>query len=335
MRKLLGYYKSCFSLRSSIICSLALVAALCTIFSVLNFARYDVEINDNGRIINTGVYSKTVEDALYEAGIKVSEYDELSQPLTSNLRKTKKIIIKRAKPVILSVENKETKIYTTLDNVGEVLNKEGIAIDENHLLATSMDTKISEGLKIEIIPKVYQEEVEIASLPFETVKKPNGNMEKGSTRVSRNGIDGEKKIVYKVIKHNGKVLEKQVVGEEVTKKPISKVVEYGTSSTVMTSRGDSLRIKRELTCSATAYCLKGRTATGRTAQRGVVAVDPSVIPLGSKLYIQTSSGSYVYGYAVAADTGGAIRGNKVDLYMETRQECINFGRRQVKVYILE
>ena len=66
-----------------------------------------------------------------------------------------------------------------------------------------------------------------------------------------------------------------------------------------------------------------------------LAVDPSVIPLGSKLYIETSDGGYVYGYATAEDTGGAIKGNKVDLFFPTYNECMSFGRRSVKVYILE
>ena len=65
------------------------------------------------------------------------------------------------------------------------------------------------------------------------------------------------------------------------------------------------------------------------------AQPPRVIPLGSRLYIETPDGRFVYGHAVAADTGGSIKGNKVDLYMETRSECLSFGVRNVKVYVLE
>ncbi|MCD8048251.1 MAG: ubiquitin-like domain-containing protein [Clostridia bacterium] len=100
---------------------------------------------------------------------------------------------------------------------------------------------------------------------------------------------------------------------------------------------------RVITCEATAYTSSedetwpyssGITATGVPFQVGVVAVDPDVIPLKSKLYIETEDGSYVYGYCVADDTGGAIKGNKVDLAMNTKEECFDFGRRTVKVYIL-
>ena len=99
---------------------------------------------------------------------------------------------------------------------------------------------------------------------------------------------------------------------------------------------------RMITCEATAYtsaadeCGKsdGITASGAMFEVGVVAVDPRVIPLGTKLYIESVDGKYVYGYCTALDTGGAIKGNKVDLAMNTKSECFQFGRRKVTVYIL-
>ena len=67
---------------------------------------------------------------------------------------------------------------------------------------------------------------------------------------------------------------------------------------------------------------------------GCVAVDPRVIPLGTKLYIETPDGSFVYGHSIAADTGGAIKGNRVDLFFPTHSQALQFGRRNVNVYIL-
>ena len=78
----------------------------------------------------------------------------------------------------------------------------------------------------------------------------------------------------------------------------------------------------------------GITASGMKAARGIVAVDPRVIPLGTKLYIESLDGSADYGYAIAGDTGGAIKGNRVDLFMDTKAEALQWGRRSVKVYIL-
>lgn len=85
----------------------------------------------------------------------------------------------------------------------------------------------------------------------------------------------------------------------------------------------------EFVCESTAYCLRGRTASGRMAGPGIVAVDPAVIPLGTRLHVEG------YGYAVAGDTGAAIKGKKVDVWFSTREECLQWGRRKVKVSLLQ
>ncbi len=111
-----------------------------------------------------------------------------------------------------------------------------------------------------------------------------------------------------------------------------------SGSTVTTATGEVLTVKQVLACEATAYTCPGyvgTTATGTTARVGAIAVDPRFIPLGSKLYVVTDDGQYVYGYCTAEDTGGAIKGNIIDLYFNTWDECIQFGRRACTVYVLE
>ena len=100
--------------------------------------------------------------------------------------------------------------------------------------------------------------------------------------------------------------------------------------------------KYVIECTATAYDPSpeenggwgGMSATGVPLQPGVIAVDPKVIPLGSRVYIESLDGSWTYGYALAADTGGAIKGNRVDLLFLTKSECYEFGRRKCRVYVL-
>ncbi len=115
-------------------------------------------------------------------------------------------------------------------------------------------------------------------------------------------------------------------------------------NTAITASG-TFTFSKRIPCTATAYDdsaqsqgkWAGQTATGRKPAYGVIAVDPKVIPLNSKLYIESADGgqSWVYGFAVAGDTGGAIKGNKVDLFYNTREQCYNFGRRDCIVYILD
>jgi len=106
---------------------------------------------------------------------------------------------------------------------------------------------------------------------------------------------------------------------------------------ILTSRGTVMRYKKVINVTSTAYTHTGyRTASLTYPKVGTVAVDPTVIPLGSKLYIESSDGeSWIYGYAVAEDTGPLIKGNRIDLFMETQDECVFFGVRDAKVYILE
>lgn len=105
--------------------------------------------------------------------------------------------------------------------------------------------------------------------------------------------------------------------------------------TMETFSGDVLAYTDCLTVEATAYSGGGKTAMGTAAGEGTVAVDPDVIPLGSRLYITAEDGSsWVYGYAVAEDTGGSIQGERVDLFFWSESDCRAFGRRTAKVYVL-
>lgn len=105
--------------------------------------------------------------------------------------------------------------------------------------------------------------------------------------------------------------------------------------TMETFSGDVLAYTDCLTVEATAYSGGGKTAMGTATGEGTVAVDPDVIPLGSRLYITAEDGSsWVYGYAVAEDTGGSIQGERVDLFFWSESDCRAFGRRTAKVYVL-
>ena len=196
---------------------------------------------------------------------------------------------------------------------------------------------------------------------FETVRVANPDMEKGTEKVVQEGKDGVRTSIYEVVWSNGEQISRQFV-EELDSTAVDQIVEYGTAvspadaviasdaspiasisnnadgSGVLTLQsGATLRFSSAKSMTATAYTAgydgaDYTTATGTFVRVGPVAVDKKVIPLGTKMYIVTNDG-VVYGTAVAEDTG--VKGNKVDLYYETYQQCINFGRRSCTVYILE
>ena len=153
--------------------------------------------------------------------------------------------------------------------------------------------------------------------------------------------------MYRVVYEDGVLVTKELVQESVVSAPINKIIEYGTVAQYTTARGETFRYSKVLNMRATAYTSSykdtgktpdhpafGITYTGIKARRGIIAVDPKVIPLGTRVYVEGVGKTPDYGYALAADIGGAIKGDLIDLYFETQEEADNWGLRKVRVYIL-
>ena len=191
-------------------------------------------------------------------------------------------------------------------------------------------------------------DIERSGVKHETTIVYNNNQYVDYKEVVQKGSDGMKKSVYAESYVNGLLVERSLEEEIVYKEPVEEIIEVGTKQRILpTSRG-GFRFKNEMDLVATAYDLSyescgkypddpyyGITASGTKAQPGTVAVDPSVIPLGTKLYIASTDGSHDYGFATDLDTGSAIKGYRIDLFMEDKADALNFGIRQVKVYILD
>ena len=183
---------------------------------------------------------------------------------------------------------------------------------------------------------VTQEE----TVPFNIIRRANEELRRGETEVVQEGVDGVKEVDYEISYTEGVETGRTEIASRVITKPVDKIVEYGTAESNEPDPG--FEYKYVLECTATAYDPSpeenggygGMSATGVPLHKGVIAVDPKVIPLGSRVYIEALDGSWSYGYAVAADTGGAIKGNKVDLLYPTKSECYQFGRRKCRVYVL-
>ncbi|NPV87924.1 peptidoglycan-binding protein [Coprothermobacteraceae bacterium] len=164
-----------------------------------------------------------------------------------------------------------------------------------------------------------------AYIPPKVVVRPSNTVAQGKVVVLDPGQPTIKKQTWQVTLVDGKTVSKKLVNEVLVREGTTKVVALGQG----VYRGQAV----EMLMIATAYTagepgVNHWTATGTRVRYGIVAVDPKVIPLGTRLYVEG------YGYAVAADTGGAIKGNRIDLYFNTREECIKWGRRLVKVYVL-
>lgn len=224
--------------------------------------------------------------------------------------------------------NNETKEYTsTKKTVGEALKSIGIATKKD-LVHPPVDTLLENDTHIYVIKKgetfnIKEEPIEV---PIEY--KEDFDMAFGTEQVIYEGKQGTVTVISKSYKDEIGGYNIMELSRRETVKPEPKVIKKGMAQSVKTPNGFK-RYTKKLRCEATAYIATGNpTATGIMPYWGVIAVDPRFIPLGTKVYIPG------YGIALAADTGGAIRGNIIDLFMNTYRQAINWGRRDVDVYIL-
>lgn len=282
----------------------------------------------------------SVSELLKENNISVSEKEMLSVSGDEEIFDGMEFEIIPKAVVTLVVANVENILYTEPGVlVSELLSKNNISISENDIISVPLTETINGDIKIEItrISRITREET--VSIPYSTVQRKNASLNKGINKTVQNGVNGSKKIIYEITITNGVETDKKSVSEVVITEPTPKIVEIGTktSGTIKTKNG-TLEYKDFMYMTATAYTTEGSsdkiTATGAVARVGLVAVDRRVIPLGSRLYIEAADGkSWCYGIAVAGDTG--VRGKKIDLFFNTRQECFSFGVRKAKVYILK
>lgn len=318
------------------------VAVSAIILSV-SFAntRKTVNLVMDGKEQSFVTYKGTVKDVLEANGIVLSPKDKVQPSLDTKVTENDVITIKKAVSVTLDIGGKKIKVDTAENTVGDMLKAETEALKEQKIdyihgvdeVYPSLDTKISAGMEIKIVQVDVVEESVVENIEFDVIEESDPNKDGSYEEIVTPGVAGEKKVVYQIIYKDGKEISRKVLKTTVTKDPVAQVVIKG-SKNVIASRDGDIAYKDLIYCESTAYTGGGRTATGTVPVRApggisTVAVDPSVIPLGTLLYVDG------YGYAVAEDTGGAIKGNIIDVYVNTQDEGIQWGRKyNIAVYIV-
>jgi uncharacterized protein YabE (DUF348 family) len=274
----------------------------------------------------------TVGDLLRQKGIQVKDQDLVQPTRNTHLQNGLQVVVIHAKEVSLQDGNQEKKnIITHAETVEDLLKELNVKLGEADKINVDLKSDLKPGQTITITRRNEQVIVAEEKVPFQTERQPDDDSYKGQEKELTPGVEGLARITTKVIYENGQEVDRQVT-RDVVKAPVNRVIAYGTKSrplAVASRSGENFQASQMLTMTATAYSSPGgRTASGLPAQKGVVAVDPNVIPLGTKLYIPG------YGYAVAADVGGAIKGNRIDLAFDSNEEAVSYGRRTVTVYIV-
>lgn len=319
--------------------------------SAFAYLEKDVIIHDNGRVIACRTMKNTVKETLDQNGITVNTCDYINTALDTRLQRTNKneIYIKRAVPVYITADGTRTKLMTYRDTVQEMLKDSPVKPEGlDRLEGVALQDKVSSEMSFRIIRVSESVVSEKEVIPFKVQKKANSRLDSGTEKVAVAGQEGIREKQYKVVTEDGNEVSKLLLAESVLRDPINMIMEFGTVLNYKTSRGETVRYKKVLDMKATAYTASfedtgkkpgdrnfGITATGIKAKKGVIAVDPRVIPLHTRVYVEFTGSTPDYGYAVAEDVGGAIKGNKIDLYYDSLDYAQRFGVKRVKVYILQ
>lgn len=342
--------KRYFSFKELAIVLLAVVVAVSAGVAVFLSLKKEVVISDDGNQIVLKTMKNTVREVLEQSGITLRDVDYIDVSLDSKLQKMKKneVNIKRAVPVYVQVDGQELTLMTYRDTVKETLDAGEVVLNESDRLeGAALEDSVEKDMKLKVVRVTEQEVAENSSVPFNLITKENSHMDKGKENVVVEGKEGVREKKFKITLEDGIEVAKQLISDAIIVNPIDKIVEYGTVLNYKTARGDTVRYKKILDMRATAYTASfkdtgktpdhpafGITASGMRVKKGVIAVDPKVIPLGTKVYVEVAGNTPDYGFAVAADTGGGVKGDIIDLYFDDQAYVDSWGVKRVKVYIL-
>ncbi len=332
---------------------------ICLILMPLSatLSRYQVTLSVNGesRVVQT--FSRDVAGVLGEAGVAVAKADLLSHRPEEPVKRGMTIEITTAFPVTVLADGDERVSLVARATVADVLAEQGIRLKETDRVEPAPEHCLQPGDTIKVT-RVYRYYVtERVEIPFREIRRGNPKLDRGEIRVVQRGTSGLRQDTEEITLENGLEVAREVVQSDIIRTKQDRIIEYG-ENTILSRSGRTLHFSSVLTVIATAYCPgtegsgcpidekgaskctghynDGKTATGLPAVAGsgrendphIVAVDPRVIPLGTRLYIDG------YGFALAADVGSAIKGKRIDILYNNHDTAWQFGRKWLRVYIL-
>lgn len=303
--------------------------------------------------------SVAMADAFNSSAQKMMLSNQYSVALADQ-KKNNDIAIKIEKwnSIKLNIRGKKINKDVPAGTVQDALAYLNIKLGENDSLNLKADTKLSDGLEIVVTNKEVKKVKEFQVINYRYITKDSDELYKGETRVESEGASGEKEVIFEETYINGKLTSKKETESKILSEAKDHVILNGTKQresllkpvaenitvdesegTITDTNGNVLHYSQVFTGSSTAYTSEpgALCSTGRVARYGVVAVNPNIIPYGSILYIISDDG-IPYGYAVAGDTGGFIYSHPytiADLYFPSYDDCINYGRRNAHIYLLE
>ena len=338
--------------------ALVLAVAACVVIAFTLSSVHTVRISDGNQNFVVRSMNKDTNLAMKRVNLK-GEYqvDKIQNRFFST-----NIEISYLFPLTVTLGN-TTNIYNVVaGTLSDILAKIGIVTDEYDIISRPLTDYINEPTTIDIVDVSYKTETRTERIPYQSTVVYSDKYNTNTKKVLKEGKEGSKIVTCSVKYINGEAVETTVLGETVVEAAVDKTTVVGTkkvqmaaaptvsassvksistltppSSLQLDTKGVPTKYSSKKTMKATAYTYTGsKCATGVSPQPGYIAVDPREIPYGTKMYIVSNDGKYVYGYAIAADTGGFINGSvDLDLFFTSEAGCQSFGVRNVTVYFLD
>lgn len=305
-------------------------------------------ITDGNRTV---IHTTGLEDPaeiLKEAGVLIGRDDKLDIQRTGD---GPVFQVLRQQKITIDYYGEQTEAVSYGETVAQLLQRLELAMGEGDRTSLPLTQKTYDGMVLRVYREFRQEQTYTATLPCRTVYCSDPTLPVGTQLVLIQGKNGEVMRTAEVTYINGVEAARKILSEQVTVQPVTGVVAIGTgrgqeeteellpvigNGLIRLPTGDVLTYSKVISSLATAYCNKGLTATGTQARVGAIAVDPEYIPYGTRMFIISKDGEYVYGIATAEDCGSKefIYGTRIDLHYDTEYECVQFGARMCWVYIL-
>ncbi len=307
--------------------------------------------------------SGKVSDALSVAGVKLPKGTALNYSADTLLEDGMVIEIYDIFNVKVTADGKTIEKKVSGKTVEHALNALGITLSGEDFTKPELSKKLKDNMKISVYRVEVSERTENEAVDYGTDYELSAEQYEDQRTLVKAGVKGSKAVVYEDKYINGELVSSTALSEEILEEPQNELVKKGTkqrpvavqsyptslpvgtpisemanpSYLTLGSNGVPTSYSKIINAKATAYCIPGgTTSTGKRAQTGYIAVDPKEIPYGTEMYIVSADGKYVYGYCIAADTGGFIYSHDwtVDLFMNSKQQCVRWGRRDVIIYVL-
>jgi uncharacterized protein YabE (DUF348 family) len=290
-----------------------------------------VHLSVDEQTFSTRTPAKTVGEALTDLseryGLQIKDVDEVNVSRTDAVTGQMDIKVRRAIPILVHADGKTIDTYIAPRTVADALQKLGVVLGIKDKVSLALDHMLTPNEQVNVVRVAERVETVKSEIPYQIISEAADFPVGLPDKIVSCGSNGLQEQTVKLTLEDGKEVDREILGQRVVEAPTNQVVSRGAQTSVSRG-GETIQFKRAYVMRATAYCIPGGiTKTGASVRWGIVAVDPGVISLGENVYVDG------YGKARALDTGGAILGNRIDLYMNSEEAASSWGVRNVMVYV--